>query len=863
MEQKGFTVMSNNHFLPFMWVHGESEETYRHMVNVIYNSNIREICVEARPHKDFARDQWWIDLGYIIDEAEKLGMRIWILDDEHFPTGYAAGAALKASTALRRQFLCHRKIKLKGGRKHTFNVKRLAVPDKPKGIIENGMLRYSGADKPENKFDDDKLIVCFAEDQSGNRVDLMPCIKGEQLVWQAPAGSWEMQAVSLSRNAGFHRSYINMLDTESCRLQIEAVYEPHYQHFGDKFGTVIAGFFSDEPELGNGQYTDHYAVLGKEQSLPYSEELADMLSETIGADWLKKIHLLWDNGGDPKETACIRYLYMDCVTKLVSQTFSKQLGQWCTEHGVEYIGHVIEDENQHARVGTSLGHYFRGLKWQTMAGVDDIGGQVQFGGEDFQEKSIMGFTLDGEFYHYALGKLGASLAALNPRMKNRAMCEIFGNYGWKSGIHEQKYLLDHFLVQGINYYVPHAFTCKEYPDKDCPPHFYAQGNNPLYRHFGKLMQYGERMCRLIDGGKADVKVGILYHAEAEWSGKCMLMQKPARILADNQIDYFFVPGDVFTEPEFYQTALESGFTVNGNRFDVFIVPYSQYLPKAVLEGLAAVQKAGCKVLFVDDLPESTCEGGKVPAELTTVVKLDDLLAETLKTAAKTVEIMPASNRIRALHYLGEQEVYMVNNESTAAYHGKLTLPRVASVYEYDAWNDKCYAVDISNGAISVDIDPRKSRVYIVEEAPEITPRMQAAGREIHLKQFHVSTCENKDYPNFTNARQMEAGSSYAKVAPKFSGIIRYETDVELSDVKNVVLEISEAYEGIEVFVNGVSAGLQVVPRYTFDIAYLCKPGNNRIAIEVATTLERKHANFFARRKAAPTGITGDVVLYSM
>lgn len=49
---------SKNHFLPFMWVHGESEETYRRMVNVIYNSNIREICVEARPHKEFAKDQW-------------------------------------------------------------------------------------------------------------------------------------------------------------------------------------------------------------------------------------------------------------------------------------------------------------------------------------------------------------------------------------------------------------------------------------------------------------------------------------------------------------------------------------------------------------------------------------------------------------------------------------------------------------------------------------------------------------------------------------------------------------------------------------------------------------------------------------
>ena len=357
------------------------------------------------------------------------------------------------------------------------------------------MLRYSGANRPENQFDDDELIACFAEDQSGRKIDLLPCVVGRSLVWQAPEVAWKMRVVSLSRNAGFHRTYINMLDTESCRLQIEAVYEPHYQHFGDKFGTIIAGFFSDEPELGNGAYTDHHSVLGKEQTLPYSEELASMLTSTIGADWIRKIHLLWENDGDPQQTARIRFLYMDCVTKLVSETFSIQLGQWCTAHGVEYIGHVIEDENQHGRTGTSLGHYFRGLKWQTMAGIDDIGGQVQLGGEDFQKKSMMGFTLDGEFYHYALGKMGASLAALNPRMKNRAMCEIFGNYGWKSGVQEQKYLLDHFLVRGINYYVPHAFTCKDYPDRDCPPHFYAQGNNPLYRHFGKLMQYGERMSK--------------------------------------------------------------------------------------------------------------------------------------------------------------------------------------------------------------------------------------------------------------------------------------------------------------------------------------------------------------------------------
>lgn len=67
---------------------------------------------------------------------------------------------------------------------------------------------------------------------------------------------------------------------------------------------------------------------------------------------------------------------MDLVTRLVEKCFSRQLGAWCEAHGVEYIGHMIEDNNAHARTGVSLGHYFRGLAGQHMAGIDDIGGQV-------------------------------------------------------------------------------------------------------------------------------------------------------------------------------------------------------------------------------------------------------------------------------------------------------------------------------------------------------------------------------------------------------------------------------------------------------------------------------------------------------
>ena len=91
-------------------------------------------------------------------------------------------------------------------------------------------------------------------------------------------------------------------------------------------------------------------------------------------------------------------------------------------------------------------------------------------GEDIQLQKRFGGMRDGVFYHYALGKLGASAAAIEPLKKGRAMCEIFGNYGWQEGTYLEKYLADHFMVRGINYFVPHAFSAKDFPDPDCPPH---------------------------------------------------------------------------------------------------------------------------------------------------------------------------------------------------------------------------------------------------------------------------------------------------------------------------------------------------------------------------------------------------------
>ena len=70
---------------------------------------------------------------------------------------------------------------------------------------------------------------------------------------------------------------------------------------------------------------------------------------------------------------------------------------------------------------------------------------------------------------------------------------------------------------------------------------------------------------------------------------------------------------------------------------------------------------------------------------------------------------------------------------------------------------------------------------------------------------------------------------------------------------------------MEVFVNGVSAGIQIVPDYCFDVTALLRPGLNLLRIEQATTLERvvTHVGSVSREAvtpANPLGLLGEVWL---
>jgi hypothetical protein len=864
MNKKLKDVLENrggNYILPFFWQHGEDEVTLRKYMDVIYNANIGAVCVESRPHPDYCGPRWWHDMDIILDEARKRDMKVWILDDSHFPTGFANGAMKTKPDSLCRRSIACKIIDSSDVTPFILREQELAHPDPLHKTEREKMLeRFS---KPETRsFNDDRLLAVVT------RRNL--------------AGKVKTYILHITGNAGFNRTYINMMDRESCRVLIDAVYEPHYAHYKNDFGKTIAGFFSDEPELGNGRTYEQGNLLGTEQDLPWSRELETLLRNEWGSGFESSLPLLWENEDDPELTARVRCSYMDKVSRLVEKNFSYQVGGWCREHGVEYIGHIIEDNNQHTRTGSSLGHYFRSMSGQDMAGIDEIGNQVCPGGEDGVITGTLFGDRDGEFFHYVLGKLCSSYAAIDPLKKGRAMCEIFGAGGWQEGVRRKKYLADHFLVRGVNRYVPHAFSPAPFPDPDCPPHFYAQGHNPQYRHFGVLMAYLNRVCALIDGGRHNSPVAVLYHAEAEWGSvgqSYMLMQKPCRILADNQIDFDIIPQDVFTEPDRYRTVIGKILQVNTQEYRALVIPHTRFITNELSKAIEEMSRADFPVVFVDSFPEGVSADNTI--QVTPLNKLSGFLRER---SVFDISISPHDNRIRYLRYLHNDGtiIYIFNNEGTQVYQGVISVPENIPCVVYNAWDnrlEKAKYEAVENGGqtcLHVEIEPFKAVIIVFdgsmtgEVMNNLKEPLFSIGLPVQLiNGWKRSLCRGIEYPGFNESREVALPDNLAEEQPEFSGFVRYENVFNLTDVppSGAMLEITDAHEGVEVFVNGISVGSQIVPPFRFDILSFVRKGENKLAVEVATNLERQVGppGFpDAGTNTEPlslSGITGSVLLY--
>lgn len=866
-----------NYILPFLWLRDQSEEVLRTEIEKIYDCGIRAVCLESRPHPDFGGAGWWHDFDIVLDEAKKRGMKIWILDDAHFPTGQANGLIPAKYPERARKYAMMQYTDCAGP---------VSCASLDVNLMMTKQFTWMDFGKPANKplIDKQELIsVTAARLIEGDVIDsglldLTDKVKDGWLMWDVPEGVWRICVSFTTYDFGSNNEYINYVDHDSVAALIEAVYQPHYDHYTEEFGKTIAGFFSDEPGFYNvGGYQPGNAVGRKKMPLPWGDEL-ESLMERRNPDWKIQFPYLWLDGSDQGVTLENRYRYMDLVSQMYSKNFSCQLGEWCSAHKVEYIGHVIEDFEEHSRLGMGTGHYFRAMKGQHMAGIDDIGGQI-IPGNPYGMRHGVTSDSQGQFYHFALAKMGASAAAVDPAKKGRLMCEAYGAYGWNFGVKNMKWLTDFLLFQGVNHLVPHAFSMADYPDMDCPPHFYARGNNPQYPYFVELMKYTNRMCNLLNGGRNVPQAALLYPGEHDWMNECMKLQAPAQQLTQNQIDFEVIPLDVFDDREYYGVQMADGIlTVNERTMKAIIVPETSYIEAKEAAILKEAQDAGIPVIFVNSIPEEVIGSATEEMDGVYIAALSNLADHMHRLGIYDLKVEGEAENLLTYHYSKEQEIYcFFNTDLSKTVDVEVAIPISGDMAEYDAMKNVLYPADHADGRIRIKLGPYESKILLSGNLdgmvnvnqPNDSNACMDAEPDITIqdisKDWEVSKAAAIQYPDFPEAKQMETLVPISVIEPEFSGVMRYEKKVSLPGVSKCIFKPQYIYEAAEVYVNGVSAGKKLTPSYLWDISHLCREGDNTIVVEVANTPARDARKAFTpfgpeREVIEPAGMFGTVEL---
>ena len=652
--------------------------------------------------------------------------------------------------------------------------------------------------------------------------------------------------------------------------------------------------FSDEPEIGSfgGEY-GHDANIGKfNMKMPWSQTLHERLKELWGSEFAENLMALWttpDRNSNENKSGLCRMQFADIAARLYGENFCEQIGDWCRQHGVEYIGHVIEDGGMHAHMGIGAGHYFHALWGQDMAGIDVVLQQIRPGLDDCKFHSVGGnLGYHGELYHYALAKLAASLAHMDSKKKGRALCEVFGAYGWAEGLKLMKWLLDHMLVNGINYFVPHAFSMKDFPDPDCPPHFYARGMNPQFPYFKNLMEYCNRVSHLISNGVHIPAVAVVYPAEQEWAGEYLPVEAIGKQLLRNQIDYEILPTDVLLT----MTVVEGKLKWENEQVPVLILSGSRCITKMLADWLCKAAEKGLKIVVVGQKPLAMDNNG-ILREWTSQIKdnlticeqedLADILYSFGVDEIKTKKYEPWLRYYHYKHQNGEFWLFMNQSEteeintSLCFEDGMMDSHKIDKECScwYQAWENTVEPCEWDeNNDLSLQLVPGEMKVLymgdctpyakILAEKQEIMKLKKATDSQtgkIEIVPDAWKLCIKETGTEKYVLQEREKTGDFCRKHPYFCGVMRYETTVFLPKIKSCELNLGEVYETAHVLVNEKEAGVRVALPYSFEIGKLLHEGENRIIVEVVNTLANRQRDFFSMTMPIePSGLIGPVTL---
>jgi hypothetical protein len=531
---------------PYYGFGGAMDETViRRDLDTLKSLGYRAVTVQAgvdMPYP-YLSDGYFKLFRTFVEEAKKRDMRVWIVDDAGYPSGFAGGKFTELKPELRMQALvAAQKIPASGG-----DVVKLSVSSS---------------------------VIAVAAINLDNGASVPVKVTNNEIDWTAPEGKWQVLIVEHQFKTSPTRSDTNpkrvkdgsqsledYLDPAATTQFLAFTHEQYKRAMGDEFGKTIMGFRGDEPD---------YSISG----VPWTPALFARFQALKGYD-VKPFVPSFFLPTMTEEQKRAKADYWDVFSQMFRDGFFKVQGDWCAANHLEYQVHLNHEEMEMQLV-RSEGEFFRAMKYVQVPGIDSIWHQIY-------PDTISDFPRLASSVSHVYGK-------------PRAFTESFAAYRPLPTVEQARYILNEQFVRGINQVEVMYFPSSSKGVRPAPSFMGEPG-------FSELMQYTQRMSYLMTMGRPAASVALYLPSSSMWMGDAAsdaAFVATEQMLSERQIDFDIVSEDALAKD---LNAGHGAFeTLSGNRITTVILPSTALLSQATVDRLHVFATSGGHVLFLGRTP---------------------------------------------------------------------------------------------------------------------------------------------------------------------------------------------------------------------------------------------------------------------
>jgi hypothetical protein len=683
---------------PYYGLNGAVDETViRRDLDRMKTLGYQAVTVQAGYDMPFAylSPEYFAFFRTFVEEAKRRNMRVWIVDDAGYPSGFAGGKFTELKPELRMQaIVAAQKIQ--------------AVTGEPvKLAVGSATVAVTAINA-----DDGATVTIPVTDNAIN--------------WIAPTGHWTVTVVEHQFKTSPTRSDTNKnrvkdgsqsledyLDPAATMQYLAFTHEQYKKAVGDEFGKTIMGFRGDEPD---------YSISG----LPWTPKFFERFMQLKGYDIRPYVAAFLLPRGTKLTDAQTRAKadYYDVFSQMFRDGFFKVQGDWCAANHLEYQVHLNHEEMEMDLV-RSEGEFLRDMQYVQVPGIDTIWHQIW-------KDTISDFP-----------RLAASASHVYGHP--RAFTESFAAYRPAPDVEMARYILNEQFVRGVNLvetmYFPASSTDKA--------HKSSYMEDPAYP---ALLSYVQRMSYLMSMGRPAASVALYLPSSSMWMGDAAAdaaFVSTERMLSERQIVFDIVNDDALAKNLIAgRGTLE---TASGNRYGTVILPNISLISQAALDRLHVFATGGGHVLFLGrtpslisgrtildartstvsdftwasvvsgELPPTPTPPAQPPASPPSAQVVPDAIVQAVNAAVPSPDVnmdRPDTALRTMRRRLNDADVYLFFNEGPDASSHMLTLRSEGKRGEiWDPQTGKITAAKTTDtkGAVKIDLQlkPYETRVVVV------------------------------------------------------------------------------------------------------------------------------------------------------